>query len=190
MRAYTIAVIFIGFLHCLYSIEQKESPLNWLFLFLIVSPFIPTVWNGVSSFKFGSKGVEVEKLKSDVNNAITRVTHGKSLDQKSIETLFKSVEMNDWLTLVLSRMLMRKGLVLLNPDHELGVSPSLAKLINKSSDRELISAEEKEELEKLRDVTFYAEWWGGNSPTQGDWKWALTNCKSIIERLFDKQKIA
>ncbi len=190
MRAFTIAVIAIAGFHCYVSLSKGESPLNWQFLLLVLSPLLALVWKDIGLLKFGHKGFEIERIKEDVNRAITKVTHGHTIDSKSIETLFKSVELNDWLTLVLARMLMRKGLVLLHPDHGLGPSPSLDKLIKLAAEHDTISEQELEELERLRDVTFYAEWWGGRAPIRSDWKWALQNAKSVIERLFDKQKLS
>jgi hypothetical protein len=72
------------------------------------------------------------------------------------------------MTLVLARMLMRQGLVCLVPDHSFGVSPSLSKLIALCSEDELISDDLKVELERLRHITFYAEWWDGDIPTHGE----------------------
>ena len=190
MRAYITAVIFISAIHCFFSIDKGESPLSWEFLLLVLSPFVALIWSDISNFKFGSKGLEVEKIKRDVDKTIKHAAHGDSIDKQALDTLFKSVELNDWATLVLARMLMRKGLVALEPQHGLGVSPSLSKLIVQCEQKNLISPEEKEELEKLRNVTFYAEWWDGDVPTQGDWKWALENCRDLIEQLFNKQPIA
>ena len=52
---------------------------------------------------------------------------------------------------------MRKGLVMLHPEHTLGPSPSLSKLIVQCQQAGKITQDEAEKLEKLRDVTFYAE---------------------------------
>jgi hypothetical protein len=86
-------------------------------------------------------------------------------------------------------MLMRKGLSDLIPNHDLGESPSLAKLILKAESALLISTELCDDLEKLRNVSYYAEWWDGDAPTHGEWKWAIENGEKIITSLFDVQKI-
>lgn len=189
MRAYITAVIFIGTLHCYFSIVNGESPLTWHFLLLVISPFIVFIWRDISNLKFGMDGIEVAKIKKDVDKTIKQAAHGEIIDQQALDTLFKSVELNDWSTLVLARMLMRKGLVMLVPNHDFGPTPSLFKLIDLCKEQDKISIEEKIELDKLRDITFYAEWWAGDIPTQGDWNWALENCRNIIGKLFDKQPI-
>ena len=29
------------------------------------------------------------------------------------------------------------------------------------------------EIERLREISFIAEWWSGRSPTHGDWNWGM-----------------
>ena len=132
----------------------------------------------------------LEKLKGDVNKTIKHATHGKAIDPRALDGLFKTVELNEWMTLVLARMLMRQGLVCLVPKHELGPSPSLSKLIQLCNEKQLISDDDKNDLEKLRHITFYAEWWDGDAPTHGEWNWALDSCKDIVRKLFEKQPIS
>jgi hypothetical protein len=170
--------------------EAVTSPLDFNLILLLLIPFLTLVWKDAASIKFGSKGLELEKLKKNVDKTIKHAVHGDSIDHKSLETLFKSVEANDWLKLVLARMLMRKGLVALSPDHNFGPSPSLAKLIPMCFEAGKISAQEKENIEKLRNITFYAEWWAGDAPTHEEWKWAIEKSPEIIHTLFDKQPIA
>lgn len=190
MRAYTIAIIFIGSWHVYLSINEGKSPLSMLFLALILSPFLPYIWKEISNVKFSKDGIALERLKLDVDNTIKKATHRKAIDPKALDDLFKTVELNEWMTLVLARMLMRQGLVCLVPDHGFGPSPSLTKLIPLCSQKNLISPEEAENLEKLREITFYAEWWDGRAPNHGQWRWALSNCKLIIRTLFERQPIA
>lgn len=140
--------------------------------------------------KFGKDGFAIEKLKIDVNNTIKKAAHKKAIDPKALDDLFKTVELSEWMTLVLSRMLMRQGLVCLVPDHTFGYSPSLSKLIPLCLTRGLISDEEAKNLDKLREITFYAEWWDGRAPNYGQWTWALENCKKIVRTLFEKQPIS
>jgi hypothetical protein len=42
-------------------------------------------------------------------------------------------------------------------------------LINHSVDKQIISFDLGEELEKLRNITYYAEWWNGDIPTSENW---------------------
>ena len=132
----------------------------------MLSPFFSFVWKEISNLKFGKDGFEVQRLKQDVERTIQRAIHGRSIDSEALDDLFKTVELNEWMTLVLSRMLMRHGLVSLISDHGLGVSPSLNKLIPMCFDRKLLSEQERDDLEKLRNVTFFAEWWDGTKPTK------------------------
>ncbi len=189
MKAYITAVIFIGTLHCYFSVVNGDSPLTWHFLLLVISPFVISIWKDISNLKFGLDGLEVEKIKKEVDKTIKQAAYGESIDQQALDTLFKSVELNDWATLVLARMLMRKGLVMLVPNHNLGINPSLSALINLCDEQGKISAEERTNLDKIRHVTFYAEWWAGEVPTQGDWNWTLKNYRNVIGELFEKQPI-
>jgi len=190
LRAYTIAVIFISAWHVYFNVEKSESPLSMIFVFFILSPFLPFVWKELGNIKLGKDGIALERLKNDVDVTIKKATHGKAIDPKALDDLFKTVELNEWMTLVLARMLMRQGLVYLVPDHGFGASPSLSKLIPLCLQRKLISPEEAKELDELRDITFYAEWWNGRAPTHGQWRWGLDNCKKIVRDLFEKQPIS
>ncbi|MBL0709894.1 MAG: hypothetical protein JJV99_02590 [Colwellia sp.] len=188
---YILIVAAVAGFHVYAAFDKNiSSPLDFNLILLLLIPFLTLVWKDAASIKFGSKGLELEKLKQNVNKTIKHAVHGDSIDHKSLEALFKSVETNDWLKLVLARMLMRKGLVVLKPDHGLGVSPSLSSLIKMCHSERIITEEEKANLEKLRNITFYAEWWDGDAPTHGDWKWAIVESPKIIQQLFDKQKIA
>lgn len=189
MRAYIIAIVFISALHVYFSINKGESPLSPVFLVLILSSFIPLIWQEASKIKLGKDGLEFERLKKDVDRSIKRAIQRKVIEPQAIDDLFKTVELNEWITLVLTRMLMRQGLVYLVPDHGLGPSPSLTKLISLCYEKNLISLQEKDDLNRLRSITFYAEWWGGDPPTHGDWAWALNNCKGIVRAIFEKQSI-
>jgi hypothetical protein len=190
MRAYIIGVIFISALHIYYSIQKAESPLNVFLVILLLVPFVPYIWNEIANIKLGKDGLELQRLKSDVDKTIKRAVHGKGIPPSALDDLFKTTELNEWLTLVLARMLMRQGLVCLIPNHGLGVSPSLKALISSSLQKGLISQGEHDDLEKLRDITFYAEWWDGTVPTHEQWEWALSNCKRIIRGRFAKQPVA
>lgn len=190
MRAYTIAVIFIASCHVYLSLAEGKSPLSILFVFLILSPFLPFVWKELANVKLGADGISLERLKRDVDSTIKKATHRKTIDPKSLDDLFKTVELNEWMTLVLARMLMRQGLVCLVPEHGFGPSPSLVKLIPLCLAKDLISKEEAANLDNLREITFYAEWWDGRAPNHGQWRWALENCKNIVRTLFEKQPIS
>ncbi|MCK5110363.1 MAG: hypothetical protein KAQ94_02495 [Arcobacteraceae bacterium] len=187
---YMIIIAVLTLVHIDIGITNRVSPIDFTLILLLLIPFLTIVWKDASKIKFGSNGLELEKEKANIDKTIKNVVQGDSIDHKSIETLFNSVQTNDWLKLVLSRMLMRKGLVTLLPNHSFGDSPSLTKLIDSALELEKISSDEKDELEKLRNITYYAEWWGGDAPKREEWKWAISNCKQIIEKLFDKQLIA
>ncbi|MFY8272595.1 hypothetical protein AAEU32_00370 [Pseudoalteromonas sp. SSDWG2] len=186
---YILAIAAVAYLHVDRVIEGQKSPLDFNFILLLLIPFIIMVWKDAAVIKLGSKGLELEKLKRDVNQTIKHVAHGDVIDHKSLDNLYKSVDANDWLKLVLTRMLMRKGLAALVPEHEFGFSPSLSKLIPQCLAEGKILEEESLKLEKLRNITFYAEWWDGDVPTNEDWQWALENGQKIVQRLFDKQPI-
>lgn len=190
MRAYIIAITFISALHVYFSIQKSESPLNVLLVVLLLVPFVPFIWNEITNIKLGKDGFELQRLKSEVDKTIKRAVHGKSIPPSALNDLFKTTELNEWLTLVLTRMLMRQGLVCLLPNHGLGVSPSLKTLIANSLQKGLITQSEHDDLEKLRDITFYAEWWDGTAPTHEQWEWALNNGQQIVRGLFAKQPIA
>ena len=87
-------------------------------------------------------------------------------------------------------MLMRKGLIEIVKNQSFGDAPSLEKLIKYCKDYSLVPKDQLDDLERLREVTYFAEWWKGRVPTRGEWKWAVANCKSIIMQLFDLQDVA
>ena len=188
---YVLIISIVAVVHIYTGFDVKvTSPLDSNLILLLLIPFLILAWEDAERIKFSSKGVEVEKLKQDANKTIKSVAHGDSVDRKSLETLFKSADANDWLKLVLSRMLMRKGLVAVIPEHNLGSSPSLAVLIERCFKEGKITSQEKEDLEKLRAITYYAEWWTGDVPTHEEWNWAIENSPAVIQKLYDKQAIA
>ncbi len=85
--------------------------------------------------------------------------HGKYLSNKELDSIFESVAANEWATLVLARMLMRKGLVAISPsNHGLGYSPSLQKLIELNKNNGRLTQADAVDLERLREITIFAEW--------------------------------
>ena len=130
-------------------------------------------------------------MSKEANESLAKAAHGGYVGTLNIDAIFETVKLNEWATLIMSRMLMRKGLVeVVGPNHSFGASPSLDKLIKHCEESSLVPNDLLADLERLREVTFFAEWWNGRAPTKGEWKWALANCKSIIERLFDLQAVA
>jgi hypothetical protein len=175
--------------HLYFSFANDISPLTWHLVLLLFSPFIFFVWKDASSIKLTTKGFELEKLKAGVEKTIKKAITTHKIDSNSLNELFISVESNEWIKLVLARMLMRKGLSALVTSSDMGDTPSIQKLIEQCRDEKKLSTQDIEEIEKLRNVTFYAEWWSGNPPTVEDWSWALNNCQSIIEKIYNKQLI-
>ena len=189
MRAYTIGIVFLSALHTYFSISKGNSPLSWEFLLLLLSPLLFFAWKDIQNIKFGKDGLQVEKAKK-VNEYISKAMHGKYLSKQELDSIFESVAANEWATLVLARMLMRKGLVAISPsNHGLGDSPSLQKLIELNKNNGRLTQADAVDLERLREITFFAEWWSGRSPTHGDWNWAMQNCTKVVEQLFDKQSV-
>jgi hypothetical protein len=187
---YILLIAVVAGFHLYIGWKNDTSPLNFNLILLLLIPFLTIAWKDASSIKFGAKGIELEKLKKDVDKTIKDAVHSKHIDRKSLETLFKSAQANDWLKLVLTRMLMRKGLTSLLPNHGFGKNPSLKNLIDLYIEEKNITEKEELDLKKLRNITYYAEWWAGDTPTHSDWKWALDNCEKIIKNMFDKQLIA
>ncbi|ARU54614.1 hypothetical protein OLMES_0511 [Oleiphilus messinensis] len=188
-----IAPLFIvlGF-HVYVSLDSGSSPLTWNAVILLFYPFLYNAWRDAANIKLTTKGIEIEKLRTKIDATIKKTIAESKIDSKSIDELFESVEINDWLTLVLARMLLRKGLLYLIPlDHEIRKldTPSISQLIAVCDEHQLISKADLEGIEKLRDITFYAEWWSGTVPSQGDWRWAIENCRVIVMMIFDKHKI-
>ena len=186
---YSTAAIALISLHSYVRLQSGQSPIDWMFITFLVFLLVVYSWNDIRSLKFGTQGFEIEKIRANVNEVFDKAAHGQAIKPTSINVLFRSVDSNDWLKLVLARMLIRKGLIDLIPNHGLGESPSLAKLISQAKRDTVIPAELCDDLEKLRNVTYYAEWWDGDAPTHGEWKWAIENSEKIITELFDMQKI-
>lgn len=188
MRFYLFFIVAIAILHIYFSFLENKSPLNVQFLILIAIPYFIYIWKEVSRLKIGKDSIEIEKLKQNVNEVIKRFSHKKIFHPNDINDLFRTVESNEWMTLILARMLIRNGLISLLPNHRFGSCPEIYSLISTCFDKKIITKEEKDDLERLRDITFYAEWWWSkNPPTYSDWKWALDNSKRIIYNLLEKQ---
>lgn len=186
--------------------EPKDQPFDWnalirdiawpvtvLFLVFILRHRLPALIEKILDRikKVKHKDTELEFLSKEANESLAKAAHGGYVGTLNIDAIFETVKLNEWATLIMSRMLMRKGLVeVVGPNHSFGVSPSLDKLIKHCEGSSLVPDDLLADLERLREVTFFAEWWNGRAPTKGEWKWALANCKSIIERLFDLQAVA
>jgi hypothetical protein len=158
IRAYIFGIVFLSALHTYFSILKGNSPISWELLLLFLSPFLFYAWKDVQNIKFGKEGLEFEKSKK-VNEYISKAMHGKYLSKQVLDSIFESVAANEWAKLVLARMLMRKGLVAISPsDHGLGDSPSLLKLIELNIKNGCLMQEDASDLERLREITFFAEW--------------------------------
>jgi hypothetical protein len=144
--------------------------------------------NDVQRIKLGKDGFEFEK--ATVTASISKAMHGNYLNKKELQSIFDSVAANEWATLVLARMLMRKGLsAIALKKHHLGDSPSLRDLISLVQSNNRLTETEAADLERLRDVTYFAEWLSGNPPVYTDWYWALENSQRIIENIMNKQSV-
>lgn len=140
--------------------------------------------------KIKHKDTELEFLSREANESLAKAARGDD-HNLNIDAIFETVKLNQWATLIMARMLMRKGLVeLVGPNHGFGASPSLEKLLAHDRTKTLLPESLIDELERLREITYFAEWWGGRVPSKADWKWAVANCKRIIQSLFDLQPIA
>ena len=108
----------------------------------------------------------------------------------NIEAIFKTVKLNEWATLIISRMLVRKGLTTIaGTNQSLGLAPSLQDLLAICREKGVLPADLDRDLERLRNVTYFAEWWQGRVPTRDEWKWALDNCRRVVQALFDLQPV-
>lgn len=163
-----------------------------IFLFTVKKEILPLVQSILPRLKkVKYKDAELEFLSREANESLAKFAHGGYTGTVNIRAIFETVKLNEWATLVLSRMLMRKGLLeIVGKDHCLGSSPSLEKLISQCESGKKIPIELINDLKKLRSITFYAEWWGGDAPNKIEWKWALDNCEGIIQNLFDHQAVA
>lgn len=174
-------------------IRDIAWPITVLFVVFLLRRRLPALIEKIVDRikKVKHKDTELEFLSKEANESLAKVAHGGYLGTLNIDAIFETVKLNDWATLIISRMLMRKGLVeVVGQDHSFGASPSLDKLIKHCTEHSLVPADLLSDLERLREVTFFAEWWNGRAPTKGEWKWALANSKSTIERLFDLQAVA
>lgn len=179
----------------------KEVKFNWntlihdliwpLTIFCLVFALRPQLLSLLDRLvKAKYKDAELEFVSKEANESLNKVAHGGYLGTLNINAIYESIKLNEWATLVVSRMLMRKGLIEVVGNHDFGASPSLEKLIERCKAQQLLPSELIEDLERLREVTFFAEWWNGRVPIKSEWKWALLNCKRIVEALFDHQPMA
>jgi len=88
---YILIVAVVAAVHIYIGWETKISPLDFNLILLLLIPFLTLVWKDASVIKLGSKGLELERLKNDVNKTIKHVAHGNPVDHKSIDNLYKSV---------------------------------------------------------------------------------------------------
>lgn len=186
--------------------EPKIQPFDWnalirdiawpvtaIFIVFLLRRRLPALIEGVLDRikRVKYKDTELEFLSKEANDSLARAAHGGYIGTLNIDAIFETVKLNEWATLIISRMLMRKGLIeIVGSNHSFGASPSLEKIIKHCEGNGLVPENLRSDLEKLREITFFAEWWSGRAPTKSEWKWALANCKSIIERLFDLQAVA
>ncbi len=194
---FLLIIVSLLFGHLYISISSGKSPLSWEAFVLVFSPFLIVIWNDLKSImmrndvqriKLGKDGFEFEK--ATVTASISKAMHGNYLNKKELQSIFDSVAANEWATLVLARMLMRKGLsAIALKKHHLGDSPSLRDLISLVQSNNRLTETEAADLERLRDVTYFAEWLSGNPPVYTDWYWALENSQRIIENIMNKQSV-
>lgn len=173
-------------------IHDVAWPLTILFAVFVFRVRLPALIERVLDRikRIKHKDTELEFLSKEANESLAKAAHGGNIREINIEAIFETVKLNEWATLIMSRMLMRKGLVeIVGQSHSFGDSPSLEKLIKYCKEQNLFPDGLLADLERLREVTFFAEWGSGRIPTKGEWKWALANSKSVIEHLFDFQPI-
>ncbi|WP_028874506.1 hypothetical protein [Tepidiphilus margaritifer] len=186
----TIALVLGG--HLYFSFTHDVSPLTPLLLLLLLMPFAPYGWAQIAKIGISHQGVVIERIKNEVRETFERVCMDRSIAPHAIDDLFTTTENNEWMTLILARMLMRYGLGRLLREQAGDLhhdDPALANAIRRCYEHRIISEAERESLEKLRRITYYAEWWQGTPPTYEEWDWAIENAKSIIRALLSKQKI-
>lgn len=188
------------------EVESKHQPFDWnalirdiawpvtlLLVVFVLRQRLPVLIERVIDRikRFKHKDTELEFLSKEANESLTRAAHGSQGATINVAAIFETVKLNEWATLIMARMLMRKGLLeIIGANQSFGESPSLQKLIKHCELNKLISEELLVDLERLREVTYFAEWWTGRVPSRGEWKWALERCKSIIDQLFDLQPVA
>jgi hypothetical protein len=148
---------------------------------------IDNVVGRLSRIKYGD--AELEFLSKEANDSLAKAAHGGYAGNINIRAIFESVRLNEWATLAISRMLMRKGVIAIVGSHDVGQTPSLERLLLLCKERKLIPVVLADDLERLREVTFFVEWWGGRVPSKAEWKWALQNCERVVEALFDQQSV-
>lgn len=195
---FLLIIVSLLISHLYISISTGKSPLSWEAFVLVFSPFLVVIWNDlknligqndVQRIKFGKDGFEFEK--ATVTASISKAMHGNYLNKKELQSIFDSVAANEWATLVLARMLMRKGLIAIAPnEHNLGDSAPLGKLILLVQEHGQLTETEAADLERLRNTTYFTEWLSGIPPTYADWYWALENSQKLIESLMNKQLVS
>jgi hypothetical protein len=184
MKLFILLITLLSGLHIYLAFPNVNALLTWQFLALIFSPFIFLILQDMAKFKVSTDGFEFERI----NKSVSKAMRGKTLNSEELESIFDSVKNNEWATLILSRMLMRKILLSIAPsDKNYGTAPSLEELIKDCKNCKRISDVDSTDLDKLRDITFFAEWWTVGEPTHSDWNWALENCVKIVKSLFDTQ---
>ena len=165
-------------------IHDLAWPATVLFIALFFKSAIKSLIGRV--FKFKYKDAELEFIAKEANNSLYRLAHGRDFGDAHIDAIFESVKFNDWATLVMARMLMRKGLlIVLGSNAPQSDSPKLEEMIQICLNQNHLPLALLQKLERLREVTYYAEWWSGRRPTISEWKWAVQHCREIVKELYD-----
>jgi hypothetical protein len=188
-----------GFPENVFNYNQLIHDVIWpslvIFLFLLTyRKLLEIIENTLSRIKkLKHSDTELEFLSKEANDSLARLAHDGYSGVLNIDAVFETVKFNEWATVIMGRMLLRKMLVELikNTLHNqsLPPSPSLKDLIRIAKENNLLPSELIGNIEKLRQISYFAEWWGGDSPTHGDWKWAVRNAKPIIEAIYDHHSL-
>lgn len=159
-------------------------PVALLLCFFMLRKQLIALIGKLANLKYGEFAIEFQAEKS--NKVMRRISAKKVVTPKDIDAVFEAVKHNEWATLVIARMLMRRGLMAM-VDTPANEDPSLLKMLPRAEGK--LGNDLKDKLERLRAVTYYAEWWRGDTPTGEQWQWAVENAKSLIEQLFGKLPI-
>lgn len=135
--------------------------------------------SNVAKLKYGDFSIDFQAQRA--NEAMVKVSEDRPVTPEDIEAIFDAVRSNEWATLIMARMLMRRGLAaIVGPD--VGDDPSLMKMLPKANG--ILGDRLERDLDRLRVVSYYAEWWKKAPPSIRDWHWAVENARRLTVELF------
>ncbi|QWT22100.1 hypothetical protein KPL74_08845 [Bacillus sp. NP157] len=169
-------------------IHDLSWPIAAIAIISLLHPAIKGLLGRVSDVGFGD--LKASFAADKANEGFSRVVRTGFMGANDLDAVFDTIKSNEWATVVLARMLLRKGLLALGgADGSTSASTGLEQMIAKVAVDRNLPPLLVAELNRMRNATHYAEWWQGTPPKQGEWTWAVANARRVVGDLFNEQSM-